>query len=237
MKRLIRDWLCRRLHVPRIPHTLRRLKSAGFIPQVIFDVGAYHGEFARYCMDVFGGNGHKLDIVCFEPLQSALNVLKGMEDLGQIRVIPTLLGSRPSPAVTFHEMETASSVLEEHFHQPTASNQTHAMTCLDEFASTHFANRPIDLIKVDTQGYELEILRGAATVLPRTRALLLETNLIDIHKGVPLLHELVSWLAEHDFVAYDIAGLTRRPLDNALWQADIVFIKQTDPLRRDKRYG
>jgi hypothetical protein len=60
--------------------------------------------------------------------------------------------------------------------------------------------------------------------------------LIDIHKDVPLLDDLVIFLREMGFVAYDICGLTRRPLDQALWQADFIFVPRECALRSDKRW-
>jgi hypothetical protein len=47
---------------------------------------------------------------------------------------------------------------------------------------------------------------------------------------------LIAWLNERDWVAYDICGLTRRPLDQALWQADLIFVPRNSPLRADKRW-
>ena len=46
-----------------------------------------------------------------------------------------------------------------------------------------------------------------------------------------------GWLAERVWAAIDICGLTRRPLDDALWQADILFVPGTRVLRRDKRWA
>jgi len=66
--------------------------------------------------------------------------------------------------------------------------------------------------------------------------ILAEVNLLDIHEGVPLLHEMTSWLSQRGFVAYDICGLTRRPLDDALWQVDMIFVRQDDALRADKTF-
>jgi hypothetical protein len=66
---------------------------------------------------------------------------------------------------------------------------------------------------------------------------LTEINLLDLHENVPLLHEIVAWLAERGFVAYDICGTTRRPLDDALWQTDMIFVRKDDALRRDKGYS
>ena len=78
--------------------------------------------------------------------------------------------------------------------------------------------------------------KGAEESLPGIRVILAEVNLLDMHENVPLLHDMAGWLFQRGFVAYDICGLTRRPLDDALWQTDMVFVRQDDPLRADKSY-
>jgi len=60
--------------------------------------------------------------------------------------------------------------------------------------------------------------------------------LLDIHRDVPLLADIVGWLADRSFVTFEICGLARRPLDKAMWQADFVFVPANSPLRADKRY-
>jgi hypothetical protein len=86
------------------------------------------------------------------------------------------------------------------------------------------------------KAYELEVLKGARNTLSQVSAILAEVNLIDIHKGAPLLDELLMFLRDRDFVAYDICGLSRRPLDRALWQADFIFVPLNSRLRTDKRW-
>jgi hypothetical protein len=93
-----------------------------------------------------------------------------------------------------------------------------------------------DLLKLDVQGYELEVLKGAEKALRQMSAILIEVNFIDIHKGAPLIDELVLFLRDKGFVAYDICALTRRPLDQALWQADFIFVPRHSELRSDKRW-
>jgi hypothetical protein len=68
------------------------------------------------------------------------------------------------------------------------------------------------------------------------QVVLAEVSLLDIHQNVPLFAEIVAWLNDRDWVAYDICGLTRRPLDKALWQADLIFVPRNSPLRTDKRW-
>ena len=131
-------------------------------------------------------------------------------------------------------METASSVLEEHIPQVEAV-RSYPMVTIDDVVKIKEAALP-DFLKLDVQGYELEVLKGAVNTLPRISAILAEINLIDIHKGAPLLDEMVLFLNRKGFVTYDICGFSRRPLDQALWHADFVFIPRESALRADKRW-
>jgi FkbM family methyltransferase len=111
VKLLIRDRLVRRLGVPEIPPALERLRVNNFLPTSIFDVGAYSGEFAKLCRV----NWPSAKLTCFEVLPHRVAELRSWcEQDGDAVVIETLLGAKIKDAVPFHEMETASSILEEH---------------------------------------------------------------------------------------------------------------------------
>jgi hypothetical protein len=138
--------------------------------------------------------------------------------------------------VVLHQAETASSVLVEQVPQNFPVS-LHSMRTVDEIVQEHFAGRSPDFLKLDVQGYELEVLKGAEHSLANIQAILAEVNLLDIHQHVPLLGEMMSWLGDRDWVAYDICGLTRRPLDKALWQADFIFVPRHSRLRSDKRWA
>ena len=110
------------------------------------------------------------------------------------------------------------------------------MKTVDQIVEDNFRDCPPDFLKIDVQGYELEVLKGSEKSLDKIRVILAEVNLIDIHKNVPLLSDIVNWLNDRDWVAYDICGLTRRPLDQALWQADFIFVPRNSSFRSDKRW-
>jgi hypothetical protein len=147
-----------------------------------------------------------------------------------------LLGAESQEKVQFNEAETASSVLTEQVKQNFRMN-SYPMTTVDTIVHKHFNSCPPDFLKLDVQGYELEVLKGAEKSLTQMQLILAEVNLLDIHKNVPLLAEVVGWLNERDWVAYDICGLTRRPLDQALWQAYFIFVPRNSPLISDKRWA
>jgi hypothetical protein len=69
------------------------------------------------------------------------------------------------------------------------------------------------------------------------QVILAEVNLLEIYEGVPLLANFVSWMSDRSWVAFDICGLIRRPLDRALWQADMIFVPENSRLRENKNYA
>ena len=230
LRKLLRRWLVERFDVPEIPRALARLKTQGLRPRVIYDVGAYRGDFALTCLDIWP----EANIVCFEPLPHRIPDLKKLaRRWPSITVDPTLLGAAERDAVQLFTAETASSVLVE-----TAAPQQKSVFCRQTTIDAVSARMGefADLIKIDVQGYELEVLKGATAALPHAAAILAEINLLDIHCDVPLLADIVGWLSDHGFVTFEICGLARRPLDKAMWQADFVFVPTNSPLRADKRY-
>jgi FkbM family methyltransferase len=229
----IRNYLSRKLGVPEIPTALERLNEIGFIPNQIFDVGAYQGDFANLCLNIWS----ETKVACFEALEpkvEQLNLLASREK--SITVFPTLLGAKSQNNVPLNLAETASSVLNEQVEQ-SFSVQICQMRTIDEVVAEDFYGVAPDFLKIDVQGYELEVLKGAEKTLPQIQVILAEINFLDIHQNVPLLADIVTWLNERNWVAYDICALTRRPLDKALWQADFIFVPENSPLRNNKRWN
>lgn len=229
----LRNYLARKLRVPEIPFALERLYAVGFQPKTIFDVGAYQGDFSQSCLSIWSN----AKVACFEALEHKVLQLQQLASLNSaIQVFPGLLGAEAHEQVPLHQSETASSVMVEQ------SNQNfpvtfHTMRTVDSIVQEHFGGHSPDLLKLDVQGYELEVLKGAERSLPNMQVLLAEVNLLDIHQNVPLLADMIAWLDARDWVTYDICGLTRRPLDQTLWQADFIFVPRNSKLRSDKRWA
>lgn len=233
LKQKIRNQLANKLGVPEIPFALKRLSLARFQPKQVFDVGAYRGDFAKYCFNVWP----QAKVACFEALEEKVVQLKILEENNSsIQVFPGLIGAKCQENVPLHKAETASSVLTEK-HDQDFPVTYHSMRTIDSIVQTRFNGNSPDFLKLDVQGYELEVLKGAEQSLEGIQVILAEINFLDIHDGVPLLAEVIAWLNERNWVAYDICALTRRPLDQALWQADFLFTPINSLLRSDKRWG
>jgi hypothetical protein len=89
-----------------------------------------------------------------------------------------------------------------------------------------------EVLKIDVEGYELEVLKGAGRLFGKTELVILEVSLYRFW-GQPVFHEVVAWMADRGYVLYDFAGFNRRPKDGTLGQADACFIRQDSRLRRD----
>jgi hypothetical protein len=110
------------------------------------------------------------------------------------------------------------------------------MITLDEECATRSLQGPY-LVKVDTQGFELEVLRGASAVLEQTEVLILEVSFFRLFTSNPIFSEVVAFMADRGFEFYDLLGSSTRPLDGALAQADVVFARRDGMLRRQERFA
>lgn len=85
----------------------------------------------------------------------------------------------------------------------------------------------VDLMKVDVQGFEHEVLRGARQTLKRTRALLIETNFASHYVGDGSFGSLYAQITgEMGFDFWDVSPPYRGTEGQALW-ADAVFVNPT----------
>jgi FkbM family methyltransferase len=93
---------------------------------------------------------------------------------------------------------------------------------LDEYVCER-GLEPAELMKIDTQGSELRILRGAERSLRRAEVLVLETWLVRGYGAqTPLLREVVDWLDPRGFETIDFGGEFRDD-DGRLVAVDVVF--------------
>jgi FkbM family methyltransferase len=102
---------------------------------------------------------------------------------------------------------------------------------LDDLVSNHALESPY-ILKVDVEGAELDVLQGAPEVLANSLAVALEVTLMDVFEGGASFAEVVAFMAEREFVIYDVVGGFCRMGDAALYQLDLVFVPKNSRHRK-----
>lgn len=86
----------------------------------------------------------------------------------------------------------------------------------------YFNNEPIDLIKLDVQGSELDIINGGINVIKNCRYILTETSIIEFNIGAPLADKIFEKLYELNFAAIAITEI-HNFTNNIVIQIDFLF--------------
>jgi FkbM family methyltransferase len=209
--------------------SIRNMRSCGFSPTLIIDIGAYHGDWSRMAREIY-----RVPILMVEANPEKSTFLEAAaQEIGSAEYRIALLGSQRAASVPYYVMETGSSVLPEMTSIPRSTVEL-PMEILDNLISE--ASHGPYMLKLDVQGFELEVLRGADRVLKNTEVCLLEVALMEYNNGAPLLAEVVAFMGSRGFAVYDISGMFRRESDNALYMIDLMFAHKDSALRSPKRF-
>lgn len=80
-----------------------------------------------------------------------------------------------------------------------------------------------DVIKIDVQGYEYQVLKGFGDLLDHVVAIELETSLYQIYEHQKTLPDILTYLAQFDFVLSKLNPITH--WDGTVVEFDAVFTK------------
>ena len=218
------------LGVPSFHWSLQNLKKKNFCPGVVIDIGAYEGLWSLDVLEVFP----QAKILMIEAQESKAPFLKAIKNQhGNVSYAISLLSSQDGVMKSFADNETASFIVKHE--APNVVYKKIKTQSLDTLLAGMKFPFP-DFLKLDVQGHELEILKGAEKSLAHSTVCLLEVSLLNLGNDDPLLSDVVSFMDNKGFQAYDISQLIRRPFDNALFQADIFFVKKDSLLIADKNW-
>lgn len=205
------------------PERLEALRFAGYAPRTLLDVGAHLGHFTQEFRQVFPDCVPTL----VEPNPHCLPALAatGHEVLG------FAAGYENGEAELFMTREwlqsTGTSLYREntHFFRDDVLLRTPVpKRRLDDV----LAGRRFDLVKIDTQGAELDVLLGGQEVLRQADYILIEVSLVEYNQGGARAEEVFAALAALGFRSAEVAEFhrLRGVHDGALLQLDFLFERE-----------
>lgn len=227
--RMVLDGLARRGFVVRRHLAVRRQAMfAAHGVDVVFDVGAavggYGGELRQ-----FGYDGR---IVSFEPLAAPYARLQAAS-AGDPRWAThrCALGRTPGRAtINVASNSDSSSLLPMAAEHRQAAPQVDYVATeeievarLDDLAGRHL-NGGTGFLKLDTQGFERDVLAGADETLSRCAGLQVELSFVPLYEGGPLVDEMISLVYDHGFRMVALDQGFASP-DGAVLQADGLFFR------------
>lgn len=212
---------------------LRQAYLNGLNPKTVIDVGAAQGTPVLY--HVFP----QARYILIEPLEEYIPYLNQVVDrLDTAEYIIAAATAKPGNVIinVHPDLEGSSLYLEDEDSDVNGVERTIPGMTLDNICAERRTDGPY-LIKIDTQGYELEVLQGAQIVLKDTDFVILEVSFFEFFKGGPQVYDCLSFMKEQGFVAYDIFDLQYRLLDGAMSQVDIAFVREQSQLRKYHFYA
>jgi FkbM family methyltransferase len=199
----------------------------GMKPNVIFDIGAAKGTWTEETRAIFP---HAL-YVLVDPLpknRESLNAVAARSGKGH--VISAAVGGSNKAMELYVHGDQSSFLKSQRFGGD--SIKVPVRTCDDILDEVWPGDRQklSVCLKVDAQGFEMEVLAGATRALENTDVLLIEVSIQRVYEGNPLAHQVIAHLGALGFCIYDIASYVQRPHDRALTQVDLVFVRENSSL-------
>lgn len=198
---------------------------------VVLDVGANTGQFAEGILK----RGFAGRVVSFEPLSAAHAALcKTASSRANWTVAQrSALGSKEGEVLINVSANSVSSsilpMLDLHKQAAQGSDyvgtETVPVITLDAAAARHVEHNENVFVKIDTQGFEWEVIEGGAETLARATGVLCEMSLTPLYKNQKLMPDLLARLAALGLDLWAVQPGFADPRTGRTLQVDGVFFR------------
>jgi len=221
--------------ITKSPFSKRQIKSGHFKwlqkfgIKTIIDIGANEGQFIDKISKILPD----VNIYSFEPLKdSFIKLEKKISDKKNITAFNFALGDEEKEnIINRNEYSPSSSLLElTQLHRNAfpitekVREEKIFVKILDRAAKDLELKKKV-MMKIDVQGYELNVLRGAENTIKDVDIILIETSFYELYKNQPLFKEIYNFLSDRGFNYYGSLEQLYDERDGKILQADSVFIR------------
>ena len=216
---------------------------------LIFDVGANNGS----SIHDFKAWWPKSDIHCFEPqkecYQDLVDAAEAYETLGSVIINSFAVGSIPTKNAIFYTHEINSGIsgfnkinidskdsinlkelgeTGEGAKAAYADSLNHDRTVevirLDDYVESIDPSLHIDFLKIDTQGFEPEVLDGLGDKLANVDVVLTELMFYDFYERSLSFSDIEKFLLKYNFTLYDISHISKNPMNGRTDWIDVIYV-------------
>lgn len=218
----------RSIHNPHLGQLLALLKRAQFEPRHIVDIGANRGNWTREVRKSFPDASFTL----FEPQPKLREAMADLLVDGSRVELNTMGVGRESGEMMFtlHERDDSSSFAwtPERAKERGFKQISVPVTTLDAYLAQRQKPWP-DIIKIDAEGWDLEVLEGAAEALSHAGVVLIEAAVGNQSFPNTLL-KVCTAMDRLDYRLLDLTDLNRTPGGKVLWLVELAFVKKGSAL-------
>lgn len=204
-----------------------KLKMEGYRFRTFLDVGANKGQSAGYIRASFPS----ATIHCIEPIKDTFDILQ--RNAGQLNLSchNIALGARNEEVEVEVDVQNRKStrnslVRENNVHNATTvKTETVQVTTLTDFCAANNI-REIDFLKIDTEGYDLEVLKGATELLENNAVSFVQAEVsMNPHNTFHVdFGEVKRFLESYNYVLFGIYEQKQEREVPMLRRSNVVFI-------------
>jgi len=206
-----------------------RLNKLGFSPMHVVDVGANRGNWTRTAMKYFPNARYSM----FEPQEKMRAEVADLVESTNVEF--HCMGAGPVSStmkLTQHEWDDSHTfALTSQQAEDLGYPQTEVpVVALDDFFKERGLPK-IDILKIDAEGWDLEVLKGAAKTAIEADVVLMEASVLN-PVFTNTVDAVVGAMSQLGFVLFDITDLNRTIKDGSLWLVELAFVKKNGALRK-----
>lgn len=193
----------------------------------IFDVGANVGGFSKELLKL----NSRSKIYCFEPFSDAFQKLKENLESSSVQFHQLALGDSSGVVSVLHNdsgrSDTNSLIKENQSLNSSKQEQIQVIT-LDEFVENK-SIECIDLLKIDTEGYDLKVLKGGKESLKNgiVKLIFVECGLDPSNTYHVYFPEILSYLIDNKYVFVGFFQTDIRKIDRKIHFSNGLFIHES----------
>jgi FkbM family methyltransferase len=211
-----------------LPAILRAMR-----PAAVLDVGANAGQYAT----LLRKSGYRGRIISFEALpdgHKALSAASARDAMWTVAPCAALGRRQGRVDINVAGNSASSSLLPMNAAHLAAApgsayvgRQSVELRRLDELVPQLLPAAGALYLKIDTQGYEREVLEGSTGLLRDVVALQVETSLLPLYEGAPSFIEIISYVQGLGYEIFSLVPGLRSVHEGRLLQMDAFFVRRS----------